>query len=101
MVLWRNLMSNDQLLWWFKDKILGDITDPTDYFEQTVNIEVDKLVNPTQYDQFVRAVVDGVTDRMYSEHGNFGQAMAYKFYGRILALSNLDKIKFLYKVIGD
>lgn len=97
-------MSNDQLLWWFKDKVLGDTTDPKDYFDQTVNIEVDKLVSAIDYERYAKAAADEMTDRMYNEHGNNAFAnpnSAYRFYGRLLSISNLDKIKILHTVIGD
>lgn len=97
-------MSNDQLLLWFRDRILGDSTDQVDYFDQTVNIEVDKLVNAMEYERYSKAVADEMTDRMYNEHGVNAFAnpnSAYRFYGRLLSISNLDKIKILHTVIGD
>lgn len=97
-------MNEDKLLWWFKDKVLGDTTDPKDYFEQTVNIEVDKLVDAQTFEKFAREAAGVVTEQLYDEYGQSAMSKAssaYKFYGRLLSLSNLDKIKILHTVIGD
>lgn len=97
-------MHDDQLLLWFKDRVLGDATSQVDYFDQTVNIEVDKLVTAREYERFAQSVAEEVTDNMYNEYGAnafSNPSSAYRFYGRLLSISNLDKIKILYTVIGD
>ena len=96
-------MTDSQLLLWFKDKILGNVNDPTNYLDQTVNIEVGKLLPEDRYFEYVKLVTGEVTQRVYDTHGNlFFQEpdSAFKVYGDILSLSNRDKLIFLHKLIG-
>lgn len=97
-------MNDAQLVLWFKDKVLGDTLDPTDYSDQTVNIDVGKLLSTADFDKFSRLVAEEMTGVMYDTYGHhafISQSSAYKFYGLLLSVSNVDKLKYMHSVLGD
>lgn len=97
-------LTDDQLNLWFKDQILGDVTDPKNYLSQTVNIDVKALLSVDDFSRFVALTAGDITDKVYKEVGQSGMSDgsgAYIFYAHLLSLSNRQKLEYLYKTIGD
>lgn len=84
---------------WFKDRVLKDATDRTDYLDNSVNIQVDQLVSAAVFEKYSVVAAQYCTEKAYN---NFPESqVTMRFYQYMLKLTNQEKLLNLYNAIKD
>ncbi len=92
-----NKMDGNLLVLWYKDKVLKDTTDTTDYLDNSVNIKVDEVVDRNVLQHYVIEASQYCTQKAYNNHP-VNKVSTY-FYEYMLTLSNYEKLLNLYNVM--